>query len=302
MKISELPEEIRDLVKKRTKELEGDKKAVHLISAFNWSESCEGLVFWNCLNKGNFNPYYAKYGLREGSYYVCEEYETSDNEYNPDRCGKVGYVYKQRETSKYLRPAVDLERSTINGHNIIVFDCSAYLTKWRYATQEEIDHYEKIGEPFHYSEVGKVSNLVDYEIVYDAYYFCKNEEEAEWIINLMYDKGYRWVIKNTGDRTKWNSHSSFTPDFRYYKIVNNMHIVHTQNPSIKYEVIDVSELITKYKNNVKSKNSTTVDASDERRIRKSSSRTSIRGCRSSFEKSYRRQGKGIERSSKRRGR
>ncbi len=62
------------------------------------------------------------------------------------------YIYKQKEDYKYLRSELDNYGSTTNGWEIIGKKDSH---TWRYATQEEIDEYERRGKPYDVTELQK---------------------------------------------------------------------------------------------------------------------------------------------------
>lgn len=59
--------------------------------------------------------------------------------------------YKQREDNIYLKSYLDSKLSKINGWTCVSIDNSngsENVFNWRYATKEESEYYEKIGEPF----------------------------------------------------------------------------------------------------------------------------------------------------------
>ena len=62
------------------------------------------------------------------------------------------YIYKQREDYKHLRSELDNYGSTTNGWETIGKKDSH---TWRYATQEEIDEYERRGKPYNVTELQK---------------------------------------------------------------------------------------------------------------------------------------------------
>ncbi len=70
----------------------------------------------------------------------------------------VNFIYKQREEHYYLRPYLDSRGSTNNG--VYTIEISKPKT-WRYATPQEIEHYNKIGKPF---DVTKQKYEPTYEI------------------------------------------------------------------------------------------------------------------------------------------
>ena len=62
------------------------------------------------------------------------------------------YIYKQREDYKHLRPELGNYSSKTNGWETIGKNNSH---NWRYATQEEIDEYERRGKPYDVTELQK---------------------------------------------------------------------------------------------------------------------------------------------------
>lgn len=64
----------------------------------------------------------------------------------------TNYIYKQKEDYKYLRSELDNYGSTTNGWETIGKKDSH---TWRYATQEEIDEYERRGKPYDVTELQK---------------------------------------------------------------------------------------------------------------------------------------------------
>lgn len=57
---------------------------------------------------------------------------------------KTNYIIKQRENIEYVRPYLDCKHSKTNGLPSLVYNSSV----WRYATQEEIDEYDRLGKPY----------------------------------------------------------------------------------------------------------------------------------------------------------
>ena len=62
------------------------------------------------------------------------------------------YIYKQRKDSTYLQPEYDSSNSRSNGWIKYTRNNSH---NWRYATQEEIDEYERRGKPYDVTELQK---------------------------------------------------------------------------------------------------------------------------------------------------
>lgn len=67
------------------------------------------------------------------------------------------HCYKVRENNKFLRPELDSCGSTTNGWECILYNPNKFhkTRNWRYATQEEIDEYERRGKPYDVTELQK---------------------------------------------------------------------------------------------------------------------------------------------------
>ena len=69
------------------------------------------------------------------------------------------HCYKVRENNTFLRPELDSCGSTANGWECILYNPNKFHKNrnWRYATQEEIDEYERRGKPYDVTELNKQS-------------------------------------------------------------------------------------------------------------------------------------------------
>ena len=69
------------------------------------------------------------------------------------------YCYKVRENNTFLRIELDSNGSTTNGWECIPYNPNQFhkTRNWRYATQEEIDEYERRGKPYDVTELNKQS-------------------------------------------------------------------------------------------------------------------------------------------------
>ena len=67
------------------------------------------------------------------------------------------HCYKVRENNVFLRPELDSNGSTTNGWECIPYNPNQFhkTRNWRYATQEEIDEYERKGKPYDVAELQK---------------------------------------------------------------------------------------------------------------------------------------------------
>ena len=69
------------------------------------------------------------------------------------------HCYKVRENKVFLRPELDSNGSTTNGWKCIPYNPNKFhkTRNWRYATQKEIDEYERRGKPYDVTELNKQS-------------------------------------------------------------------------------------------------------------------------------------------------
>ena len=68
------------------------------------------------------------------------------------------HCYKVRESGTFLRTELDSIGGTINGWECIPYNPNEFhkTRNWRYATQEEIDEYERRGKPYDVTELTKI--------------------------------------------------------------------------------------------------------------------------------------------------
>jgi len=86
------------------------------------------------------------YIFKEGQYIVTL--------INSGVCGKVNYCSKQRTNNEYFRPEIDTLGSVFNTNNLFrASDLSR--TKWREATEEEAEEYERRKKPYDVTELNK---------------------------------------------------------------------------------------------------------------------------------------------------
>lgn len=89
-------------------------------------------------------------GVRE---FKKNDYIVFTKGYNPQDCAfPINYVFKQRMDSEHLYPYVDNQDSRSNGWKLRPASCEydkthQYYSEWRYATQGEIDRYNREGVP-----------------------------------------------------------------------------------------------------------------------------------------------------------
>lgn len=73
---------------------------------------------------------------------------------NDGDCGKVDYCSKQNEDSQDLCPEIDTKGIKDNGNGRFTFSDKSGL-KWRFATKEEGEEYERQGKPYNVTNIVK---------------------------------------------------------------------------------------------------------------------------------------------------
>lgn len=113
------------------------------------------------------------------------------------------FIFKQRTTDTYLRSELDANSSSGNG--LMYYAKINSSGKWRYATKEESDEYERRGKPFDVTELDKPKFIVGKWYKFfanDVINYGKVEkvgsstlECAPWIFNKQSYKEGAWNIK-----------------------------------------------------------------------------------------------------------
>jgi len=65
-------------------------------------------------------------------------------------CVRENFCFKQRQDSQSISPYADIKGSKKNGNNSLQYKNKK---NWRYATQFEINEYERLGIPFDVTEI-----------------------------------------------------------------------------------------------------------------------------------------------------
>jgi len=81
-------------------------------------------------------------------------------QYIKDDCFPTNFCFKQREDNKQLTTELDCRESDTNGWLVYMADSSR--EPWRYAIQQEINEYNRLGKPFDVTKLNK-------EILYEIY-------------------------------------------------------------------------------------------------------------------------------------
>ena len=111
-----------------------------------------------------------------------------------DNCAKDNYCFKQRIDSYYINPEIDLKGTKYNGHQVMSSDKSGRLLDWRYATEEEIEEYERFEVPF---------DVTDYNpfILPKNWHIIVTEENAEDVLKWRFERIY-----NDKDKITFKNH------------------------------------------------------------------------------------------------
>ena len=112
MKISELPEEVRELALNNIKTQRGSCKSEYLSGAFKWSDTLEGEDYWRKWDNLKSYVKYIKeepkhYDNSKGSLYkFCDDHELNSYEFDiikrVMRCRKKGLFLEDLEKTKFL--------------------------------------------------------------------------------------------------------------------------------------------------------------------------------------------------------
>jgi hypothetical protein len=81
--------------------------------------------------------------VKKDSYFVVLDYDKRID----TLCARVNYCFKQKFSTGFIDIYNDLRRMR-NSNTSLTFDRREKLFDWRYATQEEINEYERLGHPY----------------------------------------------------------------------------------------------------------------------------------------------------------
>lgn len=88
--------------------------------------------------------------VKEDSYFVVLDYDKTMN----TLCAKVNYCFKQKQSSRFIDVYKNLYKVKASNQSL-TFDRKENLFDWRYATQEEINEYERLGHPYNVETIKK---------------------------------------------------------------------------------------------------------------------------------------------------
>lgn len=134
-----------------------------IVESFDWNETPEGYYFWSAIYAKNFaeakqiypHLFESKNEFKEDDYIVLLNTPIADREFPRN------YIFKQRANISFLLTELDATGSTTNGWKQVRFDGSRHFSKWRYATQEEIKEYDRLGKPY---DVTNLTNKPQFEV------------------------------------------------------------------------------------------------------------------------------------------
>jgi hypothetical protein len=147
--------------------------------------------------------------FKKGDYIVLTEANFDLSSYS------LNYCYKQCDNYIYFRTYLDDKGSTFNGYDACQFDNKGKI-KWRYASKQEADEYERIGKPYNVSTLqSKKSNYTHNPLPNSDYYLlecvkdCYNFKAGDitWNVYKDYDNFRSWhpeVNKNAVNYPKEN--------------------------------------------------------------------------------------------------
>ncbi len=79
--------------------------------------------------------------FRKDEYIVCLNTPEKDCDFPPN------YIYKQRNDEECLSVYLD-NTGVVNGWSLIMYNGTGKYSEWRYATPEEVEHYDLLGKPY----------------------------------------------------------------------------------------------------------------------------------------------------------
>lgn len=111
--------------------------------------------------------------FKKDDYIVCLEGEffASKVRMSKSECANKNYILKQSQDSHFLRVYKGWNASYEKVNDQFTFDKSKMLTDWRYATPEEIEEYERLGEPY---DVTTLKSFKNEDTSYLIELFAKN--------------------------------------------------------------------------------------------------------------------------------
>lgn len=96
---------------------------------------------------------------------------------------KINHIIKQREDNESLCPICDCLGTKQNNYNWgEVYNYNS--NNWRYATKEEIDHYNKIGKPYDVTTLIKSEYLKPEELVQGCWYKRYDQGDCNYLVKI----------------------------------------------------------------------------------------------------------------------
>ncbi len=77
------------------------------------------------------------------------------------KCGKDNYIFKIKDECEGIAPEIDLKGSNTNRNNNLTPNKEKDLHNWRYATEVEIEEYERLGKPFDVTTIDEYYTMND---------------------------------------------------------------------------------------------------------------------------------------------
>lgn len=156
--------------------------------------------------------------FKKDDYIVCLEGDFTSRANSASGVTKRNYCVKQRENCDYLNVYIGLEKG-IHFNEDFTFNKHNKLKDWRYATQTEIDHYNKIAKPYDVTSLNKPEYLNPEDLVEGQWYkFKEYGERYEWIFKFkaLYDKGFKtykhictdYTFKSISDKALSNTNKN----------------------------------------------------------------------------------------------
>lgn len=126
---------------------------------FTWSSTKEGRSFWDeIIFKNNVEHFYTIYPKKEKDEFKKGDYIVTTKE-TYSKAYPINHCFKQRHDCSYLSTELDNEGDTSKSHTFYHF---MNKDRWRYATTDEIDAYNRFNKPFDVTILSSRTNIEEF--------------------------------------------------------------------------------------------------------------------------------------------
>jgi len=156
-----------------------------------------------------YNVFDLKKGFPKKDDYIV----TLEGDFGTTYCGKMNYCFKIREAHSFIRPYVDLFGQMASGTTTMCYDLSSKLKKWRFASEEEIKEYNRIGKPYDVTQIKTVimPKKGDYIVILELTSVCTDCAKVNYCFKVRENHPYLRPCKDLSGDTS-NGHSGLMFD------------------------------------------------------------------------------------------